>query len=104
MEKTYYFHFRRFSLCNIFKNIYYKIVIKYLSKSINKKFLITDTSGIFNKNGKEHVKRNKYFKEKKITKISMIIDDSWIPLSVLSKAGNINDSRFIFFIKRVLLI
>jgi hypothetical protein len=67
----------------------------------NKKYLMTDISFIYNLNGKERIGRNKFYKNKKCTKLSLIIDNNNVPLSIIIKAGNINDSKFLFFIKNI---
>lgn len=50
---------------------------------------------IQNKLGKNHIARNKFFKNKNCNKISLVTDIDGIPLSVLINSGNVHDLSFI---------
>jgi len=91
-----YYHYKRFYEHNIFKKIYEKILNKYLKIS-EKELIITDTTFIYNINGKEGIQRNKFFKNKKCCKISVIADQFGIPLAILIKEGNLSDYKMLFF-------
>lgn len=93
--KTLNKHILFFSRNKIFENVYRKLFSKYSKKKAYTKFKYqhTDTSFIANKNGKQSLGRNKYFKNKKCYKLSFITDSNGIPNSVLIKPGNINDAK-----------
>lgn len=75
------YHYKRFYEYNIFQKIYEKILNKYL-KTSEKELIITDTTFIYNINGKEHIERNKFLKNKKCCKISIIANQLGIPISI----------------------
>ena len=56
---------------------------------------IIDSTFIINKYGHDHVACNKFFKNKKCNKISLITDISCIPISVLVDSGNVHDLSFV---------
>ena len=65
----------------IFESTYKDLLNKYLSKSKNKiKQIYTDTSTFYNKYNIDNVERNKYFKNKKVMKLSLITNEKGIPL------------------------
>ena len=88
---TYFFHFSRIKF--IFGNIYKKMLSKYLcyDTKTKLKYISTDTTFIKNNYGINKVERNKYFKNKKCSKISTIVDINGIPLSLFLFPGNEND-------------
>jgi len=66
----------KLSIYNIFSITFVSLFNKYIKKSPNKKlnFILTDTSFIPNKNGKNVIGYNKFYNRKKGTKISLITD------------------------------
>ena len=80
---------------NVLRACYEKVLEMYFKdKPMTKlKHQYTDTSVIANKYGCDKVGRNKYYKNKKITKLSIITDEQGIPISVKLDAGNIHDSK-----------
>ena len=46
-----------------------------------------------NKNGKQRIGRNKFFKNKNAFKVSLIVDELKMPFSVHIDKGNINDAK-----------
>ncbi len=49
-----------------------------------------------NKNGKQKLGRNKYYKNKNAYKLSLIVDSFGLPVSIFIDSGNINDSKLGF--------
>jgi transposase len=90
---TIYKNYRKLNKYNIFKNCYVELLNKYLIKKTNKKIccVFSDTSVINNKYNEDKVKRNKYYKNKKVHKISIISDINGIPLNITFNNGNDND-------------
>ena len=95
---TIYKHFRKLSSLNIFASTYKQLLKKYFKKTPNKKLriIMTDTTFIANKNGSDKCRRNKYMKNKKVMKVSLITDLYGIPIYVDTFSGNIHDSKILF--------
>ena len=95
---TIYKHFIKLSKYNIFRSSYSSLLTKYFRKTPTKKLkcVYTDTTVIYNKNGLDNIGRNKYHKNKKVTKISVITDDKRIPIMANIYSGNIYDSKILF--------
>ena len=74
----------------IFESTYKDLLNKYLSKSKNKIKQIY-TSTFYNKYNIDNVERNKYFKNKKVMKFSLITNQKGIPLNIDLFKGNLND-------------
>ena len=92
--KTLFWHFNKFVQNNVFKRLYTKIKNNYLKKYIRDDVtLLIDSTTIFNKGGVNKVGRNKFYKNKKCTKISLMTDVNGFPLSVLFMKGNYHDIR-----------
>lgn len=93
--KTLNKHILFFSKHQIFYRIYKQLLNEYINiKSYTKlKYQSIDTSFIMNKNGKQNIGRNKYFKNKMCYKLSFIVDSNGIPNSVSVNPGNINDAK-----------
>lgn len=93
-HNTIYKNFIKLQKHKIFELSYIDNLKKYLKKSTNKKlqFVYTDTTTIYNKLNKDKAKRNAYFKNKKIIKVSLITDSNGITLNSLIESGNYNDS------------
>lgn len=76
----------------VFEFTYKNLLKKYLSKFKNKiKQVYADTSTFYNKCNEDKVERNKYFKNKKVMKLTLITDQNGIPLNVDLYKGNLND-------------
>ncbi len=73
---------------------YYDNLKKYIKKSTNKKleYVYTDTTVVYNKLNKDKAKRNAYFKNKKVIKLSLLTDSKGITLNSLIESGNEHDS------------
>ena len=95
--KTVYKSFRRLCNFNIFKNTYIELLNTYIKRKPNKKLSMQymDSTCITNKYGSECVGRNKYCKNKNITKISLITDSKGIPINVKINSGNNFDSEIL---------
>lgn len=91
---TIYKNYIKLNKYKIFELSYLDNLKKYLKKSKNKKleYVYTDTTTIYNKLNKDKAKRNAYFKNKKIIKISLITDSNGITLNCLIESGNFHDS------------
>ena len=76
----------------IFESTYKDLLNEYLSKSKNKiKQICTNTSTFYNKYNIDNVERNKYFKNKKVMKLSLITNQKGISLNINLFKGNLND-------------
>ena len=91
---TIYKNFIKLNRYNIFELSYLDNIKKYLKKSKNKKlkYVYTDTTTVYNKLNKDKAKRNKYFKNKKVIKISLITDSNGIVINSLIECGNYHNS------------
>jgi len=91
---TVYKNYIKLNKYKIFELSYLDNLKKYLKKSKKKKleYVYTDTTTVYNKLNKDKAKRNAYFKNKKIIKISLITESSGITLNCLIESGNYNDS------------
>ena len=93
-HNTFYKNFMKLNKYKIFESTYNKLLNKYLSKSKNKITQIyTDTTTFYNKYNIDKVDRNKYFKNKKVMKLSLITEQNGIPLNVDLYKGNYNDAN-----------
>lgn len=91
-HNTFYKNYIKLNSFNIFESTYKNLLNKYLNK--NKiKHVYTDTSTFYNKYNIDKVERNKYFKNKKVLKLSLITNECGIPLNVDLYKGNLNDSN-----------
>jgi hypothetical protein len=90
-----YKHYIKLNNINIFKNTYIELMNKYLKKTKNKtlKYCYTDTTFIINKRGIDFKERNKFMKNKYCNKLSLIVDNKFIPIDIKIYKGNINDSN-----------
>ena len=91
---TLFHHFSRFVKYNIFKTLFTKLRRNHF-KTKNSNIKIIDSSFIPNKYGRNFISRNKFYKNKTGTKISLITDIDGIPLSILVNKGSIHDLSFI---------
>jgi hypothetical protein len=92
-----YKHYIKLNNINIFQNTYIELLNKYLKKTKNKtlKYCYTDTSFIINKRGVDFKARNKFMKNKYCNKLSLIVDNNFIPINIRIYEGNINDSNIL---------
>src|SRR3970040_1474459 len=75
--KTLFWHFSKFVKYNIFLKLFNKIKNLYLNKYIKSDVsLFIDSTIIYNKNGINKIGRNKFYKNKKVTKISLMTDSN----------------------------
>jgi transposase len=93
-SKTLFWHYRRFVDNNVFVRLFNKIKQVYLKKYIDDQCsLLIDSTIIYNKYGINKIGRNKFYKNKKVTKISLLTDIHGFPLSVLFMKGNYHDNH-----------
>jgi len=90
-SKTLNFHVNFFA--RNFDSIYTYIYNKYQHNIHTIKHLSIDTSFIGNKYGSQFLGRNKYFKNKRGYKLSLLIDNKGIANSILIRPGNLNDKN-----------
>jgi putative transposase len=93
--KTLYYYYSKFVHHNIFYKLFIRIRNKYIKRYINKNDMCIayiDSTVINNKGGINKVGRNKFYKNKKSTKISLLTDKNGIPLSVFFIKGNYHDT------------
>jgi transposase len=88
--KTVFYHFNCFSKERIFHKLFSKLKTIYLKSQKPHTFLVDSTS-IYNKFGVNKIGRNKFYKNKRITKISLLSDINGFPLSVFFMKGNKHD-------------
>ena len=86
-----YYHFNILTKYNIFKKLFYKLRKKIKKNNI----YVIDSSFVQNKNGKNYIKRNKFYKNKNGNKISLITDLNGTPLSIFTNTANKHDLSFI---------
>ena len=94
--KTLFWHYSRFVKNKIFLRLFNKIKKKYINKYIVHQTLSTlyiDSTIIYNKFGVNKVGRNKFYKNKKTTKISLLTDINGFPLSIFFMKGNYHDNH-----------
>lgn len=96
-HNTVYKTFIRLTKCGLFKSTYIALLNQYIKRSPNKKLNIQcmDSSIIGNKYGCQDIGRNKYCRNKKVTKISFITDSKGIPINVKVNKGNSFDSEIL---------
>ena len=89
-----YYHFQKFSKANVFKKVYLQLLDVYFkrNKSGKLKHLSVATSFVRNQCSK-HVAFNGYYKKKRLSKLSMIVDSNGVPISALITEGNHNDQK-----------
>lgn len=87
-----YYHFVKFSNANVFKNVYLELLNQYFktNKSGKLKYLSIDSSFILNAYA-SNVGYNGFYKKKRLSKLSMIVDSNGIPISILLAKGNMAD-------------
>lgn len=91
--KTLHWHFTQFVKNNIFLRVFQKIKNIYLKNySQLQQTLYIDSTIIYNKNGTNKIGRNKFYKNKNTTKISLMCDSYGFPLSIFFIKGNYHDN------------
>lgn len=91
--KTLYWHYNQFVKNNIFLRLFTKIKRRYLRKYIpEQQTLFIDSTIIYNRNGTNKIGRNKFYKNKNATKISLMTDKNGFPLSIFFMKGNYHDT------------
>ena len=94
--KTLHYYYSLFVKNNVFYKLFNKIRNVYLKKYIHVDdncSLYIDSTIINNKYGVNKVGRNKFYKNKKSTKISLMTDKNGFPLSILFMKGNYHDNK-----------
>lgn len=91
--KTLYWHFSKFVEYNIFLKLFKKLRQIYLDQFIvsDNVSLLIDSTIIYNKYGINKIGRNKFYKNKRVTKISLMTDINGFPLSIFFMKGNYHD-------------
>lgn len=91
---TIYKNYIKLNKYNIFENTYIDIIKRYLKKATRGKlkYIYTDTTTVYNKLNSDKVKRNKYFKNKNVIKLSFITDVNGVVINSLIESGNKHDS------------
>lgn len=89
--KTLYSYYSKFVKNNIFYKLFNLIKNKYLQNYQNNVFYI-DSTIICNKYGSNKLGRNKFYKNKRSTKISLMTDSTGFPLSIFFIKGNYHDN------------
>ena len=74
--------------------MFLKLRSLFMSKN-NTGIQLIDSTFIMNKFGKNHIARNRFYKNKNCNKISLMTDINGIPLSVLINTGNVHDISFL---------
>ena len=92
-----YYHFNKFSVANVFQNIYFELLDDYFKTNMSSKlkYISTDTSFVKNQYASD-AKYNGYCKKKKLSKISFIVDSFGVILSVVISSGNVSDQTLLF--------
>lgn len=92
-----YYYFKKFVNNKIIEITYRSILDKYYAKNKGDKlkYQFIDTTIIKNKLGEDNISINKYFKNKKCMKISLVVDINGIPFSVLLDNGSKHDLNFV---------
>jgi len=91
---TFYKFYCRLCSNNIFRKIYRAITKLYFKKNKSKNLYI-DSTMIKNINGKDFTGNNHYDRNRKGNKITVIVNDKGIPISLHLSKANIHDSKLI---------
>lgn len=106
--KTLYWHYTEFIKYKIFDRTLTKIRNRYIKNNMEKNGridVLIDVTIIENKYGTNKIARNKFYKNKKVTKMSLMTDSNGFPLSILFIKGNKHDiSTFNNHVKDMLVI
>jgi len=85
--------YRKLVSDNVLYECYNKTVDTYIENEFNDGIVHTDTTAIANKYGNENIGRNKYYKNKNISKLSLVTDTNGAILNVKLFSGNHNDAK-----------
>ena len=90
--------FNKLNHYDIFKSTYIDTLKIYLKKGANKKlqYISTDTSVCYNRYNNDKVGKNKYYKNKNASKLSIICDSNGHPLYLNMYKSNMNDSKILY--------
>ncbi len=90
--------FNKLNYYDIFKSTYIDTLKIYLKKGTNKKlqYISTDTSVCYNRYNNDKVGKNKYYKNKNASKLSIICDSNGHPLYLNMYKSNMNDSKILY--------
>jgi transposase len=92
--KTLHWHYTLWIKHNIFIKLFNKIKSQYLHYyNTQTQTLYIDSTTVYNKNGINKIGRNKFYKNKKVTKISLMTDKRGFPLSIHFLKGNYHDTK-----------
>lgn len=91
-----YYHFQKFSKAKVFEKVYHKLLTHYFrkNKSAKLKYLSIDSSFILNAYA-SNVGYNGFYKKKRLSKLSLIVDSNGIPVSALLAKGNKADQSLV---------
>ena len=80
---------------NILGECYTEMVDTYMNieETMEDGIIYTDTTVIGNKYGNENVARNKCYKNKNVSKLSLVTDSKGVPIDIKLYSGNVHDSR-----------
>jgi len=94
--QSFYYHFKKFSKNHVFGNVYKELISKYFKTNVSGKlkYLSIDTSFVKNEYA-SNVAFNGYYKKKRLSKLSLVVDSNGVPLSTVLARGNINDSKLL---------
>ena len=91
-----YYHFQKFSKANVFENVYKNLLNSYFKqrRSNKLKYLSIDSSFILNAYA-SNVGYNGFYKKKRLSKLSLIVDSNGIPISAILDKGNRADQSLV---------
>ena len=94
--QSFYYHFRKFSDNRVFENVYKSLLTKYFRTNMSGKlkYLSIDSSFIKNEYA-SNVAFNGYYKKKRLSKLSLVVDSNGIPISAILTKGNVHDSKLL---------
>ena len=91
-SKTLYWHYSDMVRHNIFGRAFNRVRNKYVKLfGNNDTSVLIDTSIVYNRCGVNKIGRNKYYRNKNSTKISLATDINGVPLSIFFMKGNYHD-------------
>jgi transposase len=82
--------YRKLLTDKILMNYYSKMVDKYMTNNLEHGIVYTDTTVIPNKYGNENIGSNKYYKNKNISKLSIVTDSEGIVFNIKLFSNNAN--------------
>jgi len=93
---TLFYYNNKLSKERIFEKAYIKLLNDYYktNKQTKLKYQLIDTTFIRNKLGSENISLNKFYRNKKCSKISLLTDELGIPISIIYDKGSKADISF----------